>query len=89
MEADDGLPGELGDEAQADAALGAQSLDVAFLSGVPARPAGAMSITGWRMGYLALQTEKNPYRRLKASQAAFASHRKADTALPPSRERSL
>ncbi len=56
------------DDAQADAALGAQGLDVFFPAGAPPRAAGAVSIPGWRVGYLALQTEKEPFRRLKARQ---------------------
>ena len=57
------------DDAQADAALSAQGLDVFFPAGVPPRPSGAFSIPGWRVGYLALQTEKEPFKRLKARQA--------------------
>jgi peptide/nickel transport system substrate-binding protein len=59
---------EIGD-AQADAALDAQGLDVFFPDGPPPRASGAVSIPGWRVGYLALQTEKEPFRRLKARQA--------------------
>jgi peptide/nickel transport system substrate-binding protein len=57
------------DDAQADAALAAQGLDVFFPAGVPLRPAGALSIPGWRVGYLALQTEKEPFTRRKVRQA--------------------
>jgi peptide/nickel transport system substrate-binding protein len=56
------------DDAQADVALGSQALDVFFPPGVPPRSNGALSITGWRVGYLALQTEKDPFRRMKARQ---------------------
>jgi peptide/nickel transport system substrate-binding protein len=56
------------DDSQADAALGAQELDVFFPAGVPPRLGGAISIPGWRVGYLALQTEKEPFKRLKARQ---------------------
>jgi peptide/nickel transport system substrate-binding protein len=57
------------DDAQAESALGAQQLDVYFPSGAPPRAAGAVSIPGWRIGYLALQTEKEPFKRVKARQA--------------------
>jgi peptide/nickel transport system substrate-binding protein len=59
---------ETGDDAQGEAALGAQSLDVFFPGGVPPRVPGAVSVPGWRVGYLTLQTEKEPFRRVKARQ---------------------
>jgi len=57
------------EEGQADSALDTQGMDVFFPSGAPPRAKGAVSIPGWRIGYLALQTEKEPFRRLKARQA--------------------
>jgi peptide/nickel transport system substrate-binding protein len=56
------------DDSRADAALGAQELDVFFPAGVPPRLSGAISIPGWRVGYLALQTEKGPFKQQKARQ---------------------
>jgi peptide/nickel transport system substrate-binding protein len=56
------------DDAQAGAALDAQALDVFFPAGPPPRSAGAVSIPGWRVGYLALQAEKDPFKRLKVRQ---------------------
>jgi len=57
------------DDAQAAAALDAQSLSVFFPAGAPPRQSGAVSIPGWRIGYLALQTEKEPFSRLKSRRA--------------------
>jgi peptide/nickel transport system substrate-binding protein len=57
------------DDARADAAIGAQELDLFFPMGVPPRLAGAVSIPGWRVGYLAFQTEKEPFTRRKVRQA--------------------
>ena len=61
------------DDAQASAALEAQALDVFFPAGAPPRAAGAVSIPGWRVGYLAFQTEKEPFKRLKARQGVAAA----------------
>jgi peptide/nickel transport system substrate-binding protein len=57
------------DEAQAEVALSAQSLDVLFPAGAPQQLNGALSIPSWRIGYLALQTEKEPFKRVKARRA--------------------
>jgi peptide/nickel transport system substrate-binding protein len=57
------------DEARAEAALGAQELDVIFPAGPPVRVDRAASIPGWRVGYLALQTEKAPFNRVKVRRA--------------------
>src|SRR5262249_9366780 len=57
------------DAAQADGVLDAQGLDVFFPAGPPPRARGAQSIPGWRVGYLALQTEKEPFKRVKARHA--------------------
>src|SRR6266542_4123067 len=64
---------ESADEAQAEAAVSAQSLDVLFPAGVPSRLSGALSIPSWRIGYVALQTEKEPFKRLKARRALAAA----------------
>src|SRR5262245_11514935 len=61
------------DSAQAAAALDAQSLDLFFPAGAPPRQAGAVSVPGWRVGYLALQTEKDPFNRPKVRRAAAAA----------------
>lgn len=62
-----------GDDARGEAMLEAQGVDVLLLSGAPSRPAGALSIPGWRIGYLALQTEREPFSRPKARQAVAAA----------------
>jgi peptide/nickel transport system substrate-binding protein len=61
------------DEAQALAALDANGLDVWLPRGRPPRAAGAVSMPSWRIGYLALQTEKEPFRRVKARRAVAAA----------------
>jgi len=64
---------EAADDVQAEAALNTQSLDLFFPAGAPPRFSGAMSIPGWRIGYLALETEKEPFKRVKARQATAAA----------------
>jgi peptide/nickel transport system substrate-binding protein len=64
---------EVADEAQARTALDAQQLQLFFPSGAPARLDGAMSIPSWRVGYLALRTEKDPFKRVKARRAVAAA----------------
>ncbi len=64
---------EAPDEAQGQAALDARSLDVLFPAGAPARLSGALSIPSWRIGYLALQTAKEPFKRVKARRAVAAA----------------
>jgi peptide/nickel transport system substrate-binding protein len=61
------------DEPQAEAALDAQGLDILIPAGPPARLAGALSVPGWRVGYLALQTEKEPLNRVKVRRAIAAA----------------
>jgi peptide/nickel transport system substrate-binding protein len=64
---------EAANESQAQAALDAQSLDLFFPAGAPPRQSAALSIPSWRIGYLALQTEKDPLRRVKARRAIAAA----------------
>ena len=64
---------ETGDDARGEAMLEAQAIDVALLDSVPERPSGVLSVPGWRVGYLALQTEKEPFSRVKARQAVAAA----------------
>src|SRR5215471_17899821 len=60
---------ETGNDAPIDAAsLAAQGPDALFPPGPPQRTSGALSVPGWRVGYLTLQTEKEPFRRAKARQ---------------------
>lgn len=58
---------------QAAAALDAQTLDLFFPAGAPTRQSGAVSVPGWRMGYLAFQTEKEPFSRPKVRRAVAAA----------------
>ncbi|HYB53942.1 MAG TPA: ABC transporter substrate-binding protein [Thermoanaerobaculia bacterium] len=60
---------ETPDEARAEAELDARNLDLLLPAGSPLRMQGALSLPGWRIGYLAVQTEKEPYRRKKVRQA--------------------
>lgn len=57
---------------QAEAELDAKSLDVWFPANAPRRADGAVSVGGLRMGYLAFQTEKEPFSR-KAVRHAMAA----------------
>jgi len=64
---------ETGEDARGEAMLEAQGLDVLILSTAPSHPAGALSIPSWRIGYLALEAEREPFSRLKARQAVAAA----------------
>jgi peptide/nickel transport system substrate-binding protein len=64
---------ETGEDANGEAMLEAQTLDALIFATAPARPAGTLSIPGWRVGYLALQTEQEPFSRVKARQAVAAA----------------
>ncbi|MGH7384071.1 MAG: ABC transporter substrate-binding protein, partial [Candidatus Rokuibacteriota bacterium] len=64
---------DTGDDARGEAMLEAQGVDVLLMSGAPSRPAGALSIPSWRIGYLALETEREPFSRPKARQAVAAA----------------
>jgi ABC-type transport system substrate-binding protein len=64
---------EVSTDDEAEAQLDARSLDVWFPSGVPRRTEGALSTPGLRVGYLAFQTEKEPFARKKLRQAVAAA----------------
>ncbi|HEY4910313.1 MAG TPA: ABC transporter substrate-binding protein [Methylomirabilota bacterium] len=64
---------ETPDQARAEADIDARSLDLVVPSGAPLRMQGALSLPGWRIGYLAIQTEKDPWRRRKVRQAVAAA----------------
>jgi peptide/nickel transport system substrate-binding protein len=64
---------EVADSAQADAALSARTLDAFFAPGPPSRLEGALWVPSWRIGYLALQTEKAPFDRVKMRRAVAAA----------------
>jgi ABC-type transport system substrate-binding protein len=53
--------------------LEAQAVDVLLTATAPSRPGGVLSVPGWRIGYLALETEKEPFNRPKARRAVAAA----------------
>jgi len=64
---------DAGDPAKAEADLDSRGLDLLIPSGAPTRMQGALSLPGWQIGYLALQTEKEPFKRKKVRQAIAAA----------------
>ena len=58
---------------QAEAELDARSLDVWFPAGPPRRTEGALSVPGLRVGYIAFQTEKEPFSRRQIRRAVAAA----------------
>src|SRR5262249_38744758 len=56
---------EAPDQGKAEADLDARSLDLLLPAGTPLRMQGALSLPSWRIGYLAIHTEKDPWRRRK------------------------
>jgi peptide/nickel transport system substrate-binding protein len=64
---------EVATDDNAEAELDARALDIWFPPGPPRRTAGALSSHGLRVGYLAFQTEKQPFARKKIRQAVAAA----------------
>lgn len=64
---------EVSGDDHAEAEFDAGTLDVWFPVGAPRRAQWALSIPGPRVGYLALQTEKEPFSRKKIRQAVAAA----------------
>jgi peptide/nickel transport system substrate-binding protein len=60
-------------DAQAEAELDSRSLDIWFPLGPPRRAEGALSAPSLRVGYLAFQTEKEPFSRRTLRQAVAAA----------------
>lgn len=60
---------EVSGDDHAEAELDARGLHLWFPDGPPRRQQGALAIPGLRMGYLAFQTEKEPFARKKIRQA--------------------
>ena len=58
---------------QAESELDSRSLDIWFPAGPPRRTDGALSAPGLRIGYLAFQTEKEPFSRRTLRQAVAAA----------------
>jgi peptide/nickel transport system substrate-binding protein len=64
---------EVSGDDNAEAEFDARSLDVWFPPGPPRRMTGALSTPGLRIGYLAFQTEKEPFSRKKIRHAVAAA----------------
>ena len=64
---------EVGSDEQAETELDAKTLDLWLPSGPPRRKAGALSLPGWQVGLLAMQTEKRPFSVKKVRQALGAA----------------
>ena len=64
---------EVATDDNAEAELDARGLDIWFPAGPPRRTRGALSTPGLRVGYLAFQTEKEPFSRKKIRHAVAAA----------------
>jgi peptide/nickel transport system substrate-binding protein len=64
---------EVPNDEHAEAEMDARALDVWFPAGAPRRAEHALSIPGLRVGYLAFQTEKEPFARKPLRQAVAAA----------------
>jgi ABC-type transport system substrate-binding protein len=64
---------DVGNDDHAEAEFAAGALDIWFPPFPPRRADGALSIPGLRVGYLAFQTEKEPFARKKLRQAVAAA----------------
>jgi peptide/nickel transport system substrate-binding protein len=64
---------EVATDDNAEAELDARALDVWFPPGLPRRTEGALAAPGLRVGYLAFQTEKEPFSRKRLRQAVAAA----------------
>ncbi len=64
---------EVGTDDHAEAEMDARALDVWFPVGVPRRGDHALSVPGLHVGYLAFQTEKEPFARKPLRQAVAAA----------------
>jgi peptide/nickel transport system substrate-binding protein len=64
---------EAASDDHAEAEMDARALDVWFPAGAPRRAEHALSVPGLRVGYLAFQTEKEPFARKPLRQAVAAA----------------
>jgi len=64
---------DAGDPAKAESDLDSRGLDLLVPAGAPSRMQGALSVPGWRIGYLAVQTRKEPFKGKKVRQAIAAA----------------
>jgi len=58
---------------RAEADIDARNLDILVLASPPSRMQGARSVASWRIGYLAVQHEREPFKRKKVRQAITAA----------------
>ena len=70
----------------AEAEMDARSLDVWFPPSAPRRSEGALSLPGLRIGYLALQTDRDPFKRRPLRRAVAAALESAPLAQAVERE---
>jgi peptide/nickel transport system substrate-binding protein len=64
---------DIGSDDQAETEMDARSVDVWMPPGPPRRAEGALSVPGLHVGFLAFQTEKEPFSRKKVRQAIAAA----------------
>jgi len=64
---------DAGEDGRGEAMLDAQAVDVVLTNTLPERTTGVLGIPGWRIGYLSLETEREPFNRIKARQAVAAA----------------
>ena len=64
---------ETPDLARGEADLEGRSLDILIPPSAPSRMQGALSVASWRIGYLAIQHEHEPFTRKKVRQAIAAA----------------
>ncbi len=64
---------ETGEDARGEAMIEAQAIDVLLTGAAPTRPSGVLAIPSWRIGYLALESEREPFNRVKARKAVAAA----------------
>lgn len=64
---------EASDSAKAEAEVEARNLDILIPASAPSRMQGALSVASWRIGYLAIQNEREPFKRRKVRRAIAAA----------------
>jgi len=64
---------EAGESARAEAEVEARNLDIFIPASAPSRMQGALSVASWRIGYLAIQNEHEPFKRRKVRRAIAAA----------------
>src|SRR5262245_1731417 len=60
---------EVSEGGRGEAEVEARNLDILILVGAPSRMQGALSVASWRIGYLAIQNEREPFKRRKVRRA--------------------